>query len=82
MVLYPQISDESLLLHENSKILLRRKSKKDIITEVMKKINPDNNLNNIENNSNNIENNSNNIENTSDKFCFLILLLNFLGCNK
>ena len=75
MVLYPQISDESLLLHENSKILLRRKSKKDIITEVMKKINPDNNLNNI-------ENNSNNIENTSDKFCFLILLLNFLGCNK
>ena len=78
MFSYSPINDESILLHENCKTLLKRKSRKDIIDEVINKLNL--NDNDVIKKSNSFNNDI--IENKPDKFSCLVFLLNILGCNK
>ena len=74
MYLYPKIKDESILLHNDCKRLLRRNSRRYIIQEVLDRINQE------ENNSAKQEfnNNSNNI----NKFDIYTFILDIFGCNK
>ena len=73
--MYEKQDDQSILLHQDCKRLLRRHSKKLIIDEVLEKLFNEKNI--INNNNNNNENNENNKNN---KFIEYILIL--LCCDK
>ena len=76
--MYEKQDDESILLHQDCKRLLRRHSKKLIIDEVLEKLFNEKNIINNKNNENN-KNNKNN-ENKNKKFIEYILIL--LCCDK
>ena len=75
--MYEKQDDQSILLHQDCKRLLRRHSKKLIIDEVLEKLFNEKNIiiNNNKNNNNNNEN-----ENKNKKFIEYILIL--LCCDK
>tara|TARA_Y100000996_G_C21988132_1_gene423432 strand:+ start:75 stop:314 length:240 start_codon:yes stop_codon:yes gene_type:complete len=79
MALYPKIDDESILLDNDCKRMLRRTSKKIIIDEVLEKL-----FNEKKTNTNIL--NESNEEPIKQEFkqviCLYQLLLNTLGCDK
>jgi len=79
MALYPKIDDESILLDNDCKRMLRRTSRKIIIDEVLEKL-----FNKKKTNTNIV--NESNEEPIEKEFkqviCLYQLVLNTLGCNK
>lgn len=71
MSLYPKIDDETILLDNDCKRLLRRTSKKIIIDEVLEKLDLHENISK--------EKDDEKINNTFKLYDFI---LNILGCNK
>jgi len=75
MALYPKIDDESILLDNECKRMLRRTSRKIIIDEVLQKLFNEKNNDNINLNES-IKNSPKN------KICLYELILYVLGCHK
>ena len=83
MALYPKIDDMSILLDNDCKRMLKRKSKQLLIIEVLDKLSTIDQkqtlLLDVSNNSNNSNNNSDyNVE----KKNLYEIVLNIFGCNK
>jgi hypothetical protein len=75
MALYPKIDDESILLDNECKRMLRRTSRKKIIDEVLQNI-----FN--EKNNDNINLNKSIKDSLKNKICLYELILYVLGCHK
>ena len=72
MSLYPKIDDETILLHNDCKRLLRRTSKKMIIDEVLEKLDLNKKKDDEKKDNEKIDVN---------RFNFYGFILNILGCN-
>ena len=83
MVLYPKIDDMSILLDNDCKRMLRRKSKKLLIIEVLDKLSTIDQkqtlLLDVSNNNDNINYNSDYIVKKKNLY---EIVLNIFGCNK
>jgi hypothetical protein len=87
MFIYPKIDDESLLLHNDCKRLIRRISRQSIILEVEKKLfnnKLDNKLDKNLDKDSKIKNDDQKIFNNKlhDKLNFYYFILKILGCDK
>ena len=93
MSLYPKIDDVSILLHNDCKRMLRRRSKKILVIEVLNKLSTidqkqtllvdvsNDSYKCVNNNSNNNSNNNYNNYNVKKKNLYEIVL-NIFGCNR
>lgn len=77
MSLYPKIDDETILLHNDCKRLLRRTSKKMIIDEVLEKLD----LNKKKDDEKKDDEKKDNEKIDINRFNFYGFILNILGCN-
>ena len=89
MTLYPKIDDMTILLHNDCKRMLRRKSKQLLVLEVLDKLsNIDQkqtllvDVSNNSNNNSNYNSNSNNYNYIVEKKKIYEIVLNIFGCNK